>query len=296
MVHSAAPIPKRTLPGPNSARVAASMASTTGCRVTGLAIPTRTVVRWVHARAAPAMAKSERNPLLSGMDTSSNPRRSASSTRAKVCLALSSLESESPNPRKDVMWISSVPYQVAEGELQASYQRQARRLGEPTEVTLAGSLYPPMVAARLDLYAVTARCPSKLTPHQRNLISFVTSALNGTVHCMSQVTIKLRETGMDNDHILTLAQDPLSVELPPADAELVRYTVKLTSDPSSVREDDIDRLRAVGFDDLDILDANSQCAHLNYVNRVASGLGITSLFDPDFPAYDAIPERPPAAR
>jgi uncharacterized peroxidase-related enzyme len=193
------------------------------------------------------------------------------------------------------MWISSVPYQVADGELQASYQRQARRLGEPTEVTLAGSLYPPLVAARLDLYAVTERCPSKLTPHQRNLLSFVTSALNGTVHCMSQVTIKLRETGMDNAQILALARDPLSVELPSVEAELVRYAVKLTRDPSSVSEEDIDRLRAVGLDDLDILDANSQCAHLNYVNRVASGLGITSLFDPDFPAYDAIPApRPPA--
>jgi uncharacterized peroxidase-related enzyme len=168
-------------------------------------------------------------------------------------------------------------------------------LGEPTEVTLAGSLYPPLVAARLDLYAVTERCPSKLTPHQRNLLSFVTSALNGTVHCMSQVTIKLRETGMDNAQILALARDPLSVELPSVEAELVRYAVKLTRDPSSVSEEDIDRLRAVGLDDLDILDANSQCAHLNYVNRVASGLGITSLFDPDFPAYDAIPApRPPA--
>jgi uncharacterized peroxidase-related enzyme len=163
-------------------------------------------------------------------------------------------------------------------------------LGEPTEVTLAGSLYPPLVGARLDLYAATERCPSKLTPHQRNLISFVTSAVNGTVHCMSQVTIKLRETGMDNDQILALARDPLLVELPAADAELVRYTVKLTRDPSLVAEEDIGRLRAAGFDDLDILDANSQCAHLNYVNRVASGLGITSLFDPDFPAYDAIPE------
>lgn len=188
------------------------------------------------------------------------------------------------------MWISSVPYEDAEGELKASYDRQANRLGEPTEVTLAGSLYPPLVETRLNLYATTERCPSRLTPHQRNLISFVTSALNGTDHCMSQVTIKLRETGLDNEQILALIQDPLSVHLPLADAELVRYTVKLTRSPSSVSEEDIERLRAAGFDDLDILDANSQCAHLNYVNRVASGLGIKSLFDPDFPAYQAIPD------
>jgi uncharacterized peroxidase-related enzyme len=193
------------------------------------------------------------------------------------------------------MWVKTVPYAEAEGELRASYERQARALGEPTEMTLAGSLHPPIVAARLDLYAATEKCPSGITPHQRNLISYVTSAINGTVYCMSQVTIKLRQTGYNDDQIIALGTDPdgfADQELAdtPADAELVRYTVKLTRHPGDVTEGDLDRLRAVGFDDLDIVDANAQCAHLNYVNRVASGLGIHTVVDPDFPAYAAIPE------
>ena len=190
------------------------------------------------------------------------------------------------------MWISTIPYDEAEGELKAHYDRQARALGAPTEMTMAGSLHPALVAARLDLYAATEKCPSRLTAHQRNLISFVTSALNSTVHCMSQVTIKLRQTGLDDDQIAALAADPESFEslgLSPADAAVVRYAVKLTGDPGAVTGADIDELRAAGFDDLDILDANAQCAHLNYVNRVAMGLGIHSVADPDFPAYDAIP-------
>ena len=87
------------------------------------------------------------------------------------------------------MWIETVPYDEAEGELKAAYQRQARALGQPTEMTLAGSLHPPLVSVRLDLYAATEKCPSNLTPHQRNLISYVTSAINRTPYCMSQVTI-----------------------------------------------------------------------------------------------------------
>jgi alkylhydroperoxidase family enzyme len=39
-------------------------------------------------------------------------------------------------------------------------------------------------------------------------------------------------------------------------------------------ESDVQALRAAGFEDLDILDANNQCAHLNYTNRVANGLGL----------------------
>ena len=190
------------------------------------------------------------------------------------------------------MWIETVPYGDAEGELKAAYDRQARALGEPTEMTLAGSLHPPLVAARLDLYAATEKCPSKLTPHQRNLISYVTSALNNTPYCMSQVTIKLRQTGLDDQRIVALGTDPeaFALDLPAADAELVRYTVKLTKRPGDMTEADVAALRAVGFDDLDIVDANAQCAHLNYVNRVSNGLGIHTIVDPDFPAYSAIPE------
>jgi uncharacterized peroxidase-related enzyme len=190
------------------------------------------------------------------------------------------------------MWIQHVPYAEAEGELKASYDRQARALGEPTEMTLAGSLHPPLVAARLDLYAATEKCPSKVTPHQRNLVSFVTSSLNGTPHCMSQVTIKLRQTGLSDDDIVRLAEDPLTFAegLPVADRAVILYTVLLTQNPAGVTEEHIEALRAVGFEDLDIVDLNAQCAHLNYVNRVANGLGIRTIVDPDFPAYSAIPD------
>ncbi len=191
------------------------------------------------------------------------------------------------------MWIRTVPPEEAEGLLAEQYERQAKALGAPTEMTMIGSLHPEIVQARLNMYAATERCPSNLTPHQRNLISFVTSALNGTGHCMSQVTIKLGQTGVSPEQVEALAADPVafSRQLPPADAALVRYAVKLTRDPAAMTEADVEELRAQGFDDLDILDANSQCAHLNYVNRVVMGLGIRTIVDPDFPAYAAIPDQ-----
>ncbi len=191
------------------------------------------------------------------------------------------------------MWVTTIPYNKAEGELKSHYDRQARALGEPTEMTMVGSLHPPLVAARLDLYAATEKCPSRLTPHQRNLISFVTSAINGTVHCMSQVTLKLRETGMDDSAIMALADDPASVDglgLSAADRAVVRHAAKLTTSPASMVSSDVEELREAGFSDLEIIDINAQCAHLNYVNRVVMGLGIRSVVDPDFPAYSAIPE------
>lgn len=189
------------------------------------------------------------------------------------------------------MWIRTVPYDEAGGELRRYYDRQRDTLGEVTEMTLAGSLYPRLVGARLELYAATERCPSSLSSRQRNLIGFVTSALNGTVHCMSQVTVKLRADGFSEAEIGRLATDPAAAAacLPEADAALVRYTIDLTTRPGEIGEADLLALRAAGFDDLAIVDANAHCAHLNYVNRVVTGLGIHTVVDPDFAAYDAIP-------
>ena len=184
-----------------------------------------------------------------------------------------------------------MPYEEADDELRRHYDRQSEALGEVTEMTLAGSLYPRMVAARLELYAATERCPSSLSARQRNLVGFVTSALNGTVHCMSQITVKLRADGFSDTEIGRLATDPdgAADDLPAADAALVRYTIALTTRPGEIGEDDVAALRVAGFDDLAIVDANAHCAHLNYVNRVVTGLGIHTVVDPNFAAYDAIP-------
>jgi uncharacterized peroxidase-related enzyme len=102
--------------------------------------------------------------------------------------------------------------------------------------------------------------------------------------------IRLRKAWFDNNQIVALANNPDVLDLPPADHELIRYTTRLTRSPDSVTQEDIERLRSHGFTDLDILDANSQCAHVNYVNRVSRGLGITHAVDHDSPAYSAIPE------
>ena len=189
------------------------------------------------------------------------------------------------------MWIRTVPYEDAGDDLRRHYDRQRETLGEVTEMTLAGSLYPRLVGARLELYATTERCPSSLSSRQRNLIGYVTSALNGTVHCMSQVTVKLRAEGFSDAEIGRLATDPAGAAegLPAADAALVRYTIDLTTRPGDITEADVAALRAAGLDDLSIVDANAHCAHLNYVNRVVTGLGIHTVVDPDFAAYDAIP-------
>ena len=55
---------------------------------------------------------------------------------------------------------------------------------------------------------------------------------------------------------------------------LLEYAEKLTREPNACGAADIERLRDAGWDDRAIHDAAQICAYFNYINRVATGLGV----------------------
>jgi uncharacterized peroxidase-related enzyme len=171
-----------------------------------------------------------------------------------------------------MVWIRTIDPDDADGRLAEAYAWQSRKLGRPTEFTQLGSLAPEVVHARLILYRASEGVRSRLTPAQKLLISYLTSILNATPHCASLARTELCRQG---EAALVEALDARDyARLVAADAELAQYVEKLTLHPGDIEAADVEALRAQGFDDLDILDANNQCAHLNYTNRVANGLGL----------------------
>lgn len=185
-------------------------------------------------------------------------------------------------------WISTIPPYEATGRLAEAYAWQAQRLGRPTEFTQLGSLEPDLVHARLVLYRASERTSSALTERQRTIAGHVASAVNRTPHCTSRSAIKLRELGLDVE-LIAAAENGRFDQLPPEEAAVAVYADKLTRDPGSISEADIDALRGAGLGDHEILDLNNQVAHLNYTNRVANGLGLLTEVEADFPAFDTVP-------
>jgi uncharacterized protein YciW len=55
---------------------------------------------------------------------------------------------------------------------------------------------------------------------------------------------------------------------------MLEYAEKLTIAPSSMTEEDIDALRAAGWEDRDILDIVHVCAYFNFRVRIVDGLGL----------------------
>ncbi len=63
------------------------------------------------------------------------------------------------------------------------------------------------------------------------------------------------------------------MELMPAEYAMLEYAEKLTLTPSSMREEDVQKLQDAGWTDRDILDIVHVCAY-NFRVRVVDGLGL----------------------
>lgn len=55
---------------------------------------------------------------------------------------------------------------------------------------------------------------------------------------------------------------------------MLEYAYKLTKTPDKITREDIEILRKSDFSDKDILDINLITSYFNFVNRIASGLGV----------------------
>jgi uncharacterized peroxidase-related enzyme len=79
---------------------------------------------------------------------------------------------------------------------------------------------------------------------------------------------------LDDELVEALRRDWRTAKLDERDRTMLAYVEKLTKNAVSVWRDDIESLRAVGFDDTAILQITLIAAWFNYINRVADGLGV----------------------
>lgn len=91
----------------------------------------------------------------------------------------------------------------------------------------------------------------------------------------------LRLTTLDEELAAAIRKDWRTAPICPAERAMLGYVEKLTRTPAAVDRQDLEALRAAGFDDTAILQINLIASFFNYVNRVADGLGVgRGAFEP----------------
>lgn len=84
----------------------------------------------------------------------------------------------------------------------------------------------------------------------------------------------LRRLLRDDDLAKRLEADYQTAGLSEKRVAMLDYSVKLTISPGEVTEDDVRKLTAAGFSDIDILHIVEVVAYYAYANRLADGLGL----------------------
>ena len=97
----------------------------------------------------------------------------------------------------------------------------------------------------------------------------------------------LRRVSLDEELAAALRRDHALADLSPADRAMLDFAVKLTVAPHTHTAADIERLRAVGFDDTGVLQITLIAAYFNYINRIADVVGIED--EPEWASGDVRP-------
>ncbi len=174
-----------------------------------------------------------------------------------------------------MVWIRIVKEEEADGELRRIYERIRGTRGRTSNIFLSQSLNPGALESHLDLYLRIMFGKGTLSRLQREMIAVVVSAANDCEYCVVHHSAAMRRYIPDDRLVGQLARDFSNARLGSKDRAMLEYVSKLTSRPNSVSEDDLEKLRKVGFADEEILHIVLIASYFNFVNRLAGGLGVS---------------------
>jgi RNA polymerase sigma-70 factor, ECF subfamily len=146
----------------------------------------------------------------------------------------------------------------------------------------AQTLRPDLLAAEAELSAAILLSEDTLTRMQKEAILLAVSAVNLNSYCVAVHCNLLRGLGLSADEGDQIAVDHHRSSLSEADKALLDFAIKLGAGFAEFSLDDVDRLRAVGFTDAQILECEVVTALNNFANFLQMGLGIEPDFEPPF--------------
>ena len=147
------------------------------------------------------------------------------------------------------------------------------KLGFVPNVLRVFALRPKHLLGWWAYYDELLRGESGLTKAQREMIAVVVSVANRCHYCIVSHTAALRKLTKDPDFVDRLATGYKYADLDPRDRAMLDFAVKLTESSDRCGDQDVEALRAAGWNDEEIMDIAQVAAMFNFTNRLASGLG-----------------------
>lgn len=172
-------------------------------------------------------------------------------------------------------WTPLVVPEHADATTQDLYHRIAARSsrGAVSHYWQALAIHPATLEGGFESAQSTTDDPAPLTMAQVELLAVVVSATNGCGYCVAHHGPRLARL-VGEPLARAVARDYREADLAARDRILLDAAVALTCEPSERKQDDIERMREYGFDDIAIVRATTVAAYFNSANRIACALGL----------------------
>jgi uncharacterized peroxidase-related enzyme len=123
------------------------------------------------------------------------------------------------------------------------------------------------------------RAPASISPGMRELVAAYTSMLNKCAFCTRAHEAAAWELLEDEALVRSVLENMEASPLAEKDKALLRFVEKLTYQSHEITAEDMEPLRALGWDDEAIYYTITSCALFNFYNRWISGSGVPPMSD-----------------
>ena len=182
-------------------------------------------------------------------------------------------------------WIDTIAYEKADAKLKAFYDRVKGPNNNVDNIMMMHSLRPHTMEGHMAIYKyVLHHRDNTIDKWFLETLGVWVSTLNKCEYCVEHHFAGLKRLLNDDEKATQIrsAIDTNKIEEAPLEncqKTAMEYARKLTHNPGSIREESIEKLRADGYTDGEILEINQVCAYFSYANRTVLGLGCSTKGD-----------------
>ena len=182
-------------------------------------------------------------------------------------------------------WIDTIAYEKADAKLKALYDRVKGPNNNVDNIMMMHSLRPHTMEGHMAIYKyVLHHRDNTIDKWFLETLGVWVSTLNKCEYCVEHHFAGLKRLLNDNEKATQIrsAIDTNKIEEAPLEncqKTAMEYARKLTNNPGSIREESVEKLRADGYTDGEILEINQVCAYFSYANRTVLGLGCSTEGD-----------------
>ena len=182
-------------------------------------------------------------------------------------------------------WIDTIAYEKADAKLKALYDRVRGPNNNVDNIMMMHSLRPHTMEGHMAIYKyVLHHRDNTIDKWFLETLGVWVSTLNKCEYCVEHHFAGLKRLINDDKKATQIrsAIDTNKIEEAPLEncqKTAMEYARKLTHNPGSIREESIEKLRADGYTDGEILEINQVCAYFSYANRTVLGLGCSTKGD-----------------